>query len=143
MSVDVERYGEVIQEGCVFGIERCGLAVFLKRFGLLVVSTERGGKDVMRERVVGVAFDGFTEGCNGLGNLVVLEELEGYIEEAVELRGLRIDVLKTSLGDVDELGNVDGAVGGGGVVDDDGGRVVAVFIDVREHELRVRATRLG
>ena len=46
-------------------------------------------------------------------------------------------------GDVDELREVDGAVGGGGVVDEDGRAGVAVCVEVREIHLRVGRARLG
>jgi hypothetical protein len=49
----------------------------------------------------------------------------------------RVDVVQALRAEVDEFGNVDGAVGCGGVLDDDGRTGIALVVDVREIEVRV------
>jgi len=143
VSGDGEGDGEVVEEGGVGGVDGDGLAILFEGFGFLVVAAEGGGEDVVGEGVVGIAGEGLAEGCDGVGDLAGFHGFEGDVEEAVELGGLGIDVLESALRDVDEFGDVDGAVGGGGVVDDYRRGVVAVGVDMGEHELGVGAAGLG
>jgi len=80
---------------------------------------------------------------NGGRVLTFFSEIGGDVVLLVEINRGRIDVVDAAGIHVDELGNVDCAIGGGGVLNEDGRRVVAVFIDVREKHFGVRATALG
>ncbi|MGD0368112.1 MAG: hypothetical protein ABSA94_11710, partial [Acidobacteriaceae bacterium] len=84
----------------------------------------------MRKRIVGIAPEGAAHRFNGLRILAVLDECIGVVEEAVELRCLGIDLLQAALRNIQELGDVDGTIGRGGVLDHDGGRIMALSIDV-------------
>ena len=69
--------------------------------------------------------------------LALVELALSEVDEAVELRNRRVDAEESVGGHVDELGDVHGAVGGGGVFDQNGRAVLTRGVDVGEEHLGV------
>ena len=65
--------------------------------------------------------------------MALLGQLPGAIEKPVEIGRGHIDMLQPVWRNVDEFGNVDGAIGRRGVLNQDGGAVVALLVDVRQY----------
>ena len=65
----------------------------------------------------------------------------GPADDLVIIRGGRSDLLKPVLRYIHELRNVHGAVGGGGVLDQDGRAVVALRVDMRQDTICVYSER--
>ena len=88
-----------------------------------------------------------TDGMAPLGDsgikFPLLLEVGSDVGGAIEVRHGGIDLHHAVRRDVDEFGDVYGAVGGGGVVDQDGRAVGTVVVDVGEEHLGVRRATLG
>ena len=73
---------------------------------------------------------GDSPGGDGGFVLVLVLKLLGGVELAVEIDGWGLDVVEAFGAEVDEFRDVDGAVGGGGIFDDDGWAGVALIVDL-------------
>ena len=97
----------------------------------------------MRARIVGTHRQGFGPLPDGGGVLAFLREGRGDVELAVEVGRWNCDALDAVGRDVYKLRDVDGAVGGRGVVDQDGGGIPPLRVDVSEEHLGIGRAALG
>src|SRR5208283_6107861 len=104
---------------------------------------QQRGQAVIGAVVGGIHVQGLAPDGDGVVDLALGGERSGAVAEAVELRGGDFEADEPVERDVDELGDVDGAIGGGGVLDEDGRAVVAVLVNVGEVHARVRPAALG
>jgi len=95
------------------------------------------------ERIVGIALEGPAHRFNGLRILAVLHECIGVVEEAVELRCLGVDLLQAACGIFRNSGMLTARLAAVVFSTMNGGRIMALSIDVRQHQLRVRRAALG
>ena len=72
--------------------------------------------------------------------LALLGQVRGHVVLLVEVHRRRVDVLNAAGRHVDELGNIHGAIGGSGVLDQNGRGVVAFCVDVRQETSAYRAS---
>lgn len=98
---------------------------------------QQPAKVVVRPGVIRLQAERLTPDADRSVRVALLAEFVGEVVQAVELRRRRVDPLQPAFGDVHELGNVDSPVGLGRVLDQHGGTVVALLVDVREKHLRV------
>ncbi len=124
-------------------IERASFAEFGDGFALLIVLGESDGESEVGPGIVGIELQGLVPDLNRFGKLVLLHEIVSIVSETVELRGLRIDGFDCAGRHIDEFGDVDGAIGGGGIVHQDGRSGVAVRVNVRKHQARVGRVGFG
>ena len=68
------------------GFESAGLAVFLQSLSLLAGGGQSGRQSVMRNPEVGIALQSLAQYWNGFAPLIVLNRIEGLVEQAVALR---------------------------------------------------------
>ena len=64
----------------------------------------------MRPGVIRSQVQSFPPGGNGCVELLLLRQLDGNVEEPIELGGGCVDSLKAVRRDVDKLGNIHGAI---------------------------------
>ncbi len=96
----------------------------------------------MRAGVVGIERQCLTPRRDGIREAVLLHLVDGSVVEPVEVGGGSFDALQPALGNVEKFRDIGGAIARGGVVDQDGGAVVAVFVDVGEVELCIEGAAL-
>src|SRR6516162_7379808 len=116
----------VIPGGWRVSVQGAGLSIFLSGFTLLIVLHEDTGKSIVSDRIVWIALEHLTKAGDRLRSLVLFHLVVGGVKQAVELGGLGIDVLHSVWRDIHKFGNVDGAIGRGHVVHQNGWTVVTV-----------------
>ncbi|HUA14843.1 MAG TPA: hypothetical protein VMG31_06065 [Verrucomicrobiae bacterium] len=137
-----QRHRKVVEPGSMMWIESTGFAIFRNRLALLIVATQRDGEGKVAHRVVRLEMQGLAPLFNRLAHLVLLHELECIACQMVELRCFWIDLLHAIRRNVHELRNVDGAIRGRGVIDENRRTVVTIRVDMRQHEPRIRPVGL-
>ena len=87
--------------------------------------------------VVRIQFQGLSPDRQGLLVVSLIFKFHRLIDQLVNFDSGNLNIPDTVSCDVDEFRDVDGTVGGGCVVDEDGGAGVAVAVKVREVHLCV------
>src|ERR1017187_2582619 len=93
--------------------------------------------------VVRIHFQGLSPDCQGLRVFLFIFKLHRLIDQLIDFDSGNLNFPDAVTCDVDEFRDVDGTVGGGCVVDEDGGAGVAVGVQVREIHLCVGRACLG
>ena len=70
-------------------------------------------------------------------------QLHGVVHRLVEIHCGNLNILDPVSGNVYEFRDIHGAIGHRRVLDQDGGRVVAVRINMRQEHLRIRRAAFG
>ena len=116
------------------------------RNSLIRLSRSLQGKAeaVVRARVVGTERQRFVPLRDGGRILALVRQRNRHIELLVEVHRRRSDVLDAlRRRRIDKLRDIHGAIGHRRVLDQDGGRVVAVRINMRQEHLRIRRAAFG
>ena len=123
-------------------IESTGLAVLLNCFVLLIVSTQRHRQGEMRLGIVRVQLQGLAPLFNGVGHLIFLHQFECIVRQTVNPGRLRVDLFQAIRRNIHKLGNVDGTIGCGRVVNDNRRSVIAIGVNMGQHEPGIGSARL-
>ena len=108
----------------------------------LAAGGQRHAHVVPGARVGGILVGGDFPRGHGVRVFVRILQLLREVEFAIEVDGGRIDMVETFRAEVDELGNIDCAIGGSGVFNDDRRTGMALVVNVREIEMRVERRAL-
>src|SRR5208282_2037663 len=109
----------------------------------LALFVESEGKMIASLAVSGIEFNGLVPFRGGRGVIAFASQFASNIGEAVKLRCGRVHLGHAVGRNVDELGDVHAAIGGGGVLDENGGGILAVFVNVGEEKLGVERAAFG
>ena len=96
----------------------------------------------MRARIFRILLEGQLPGRNCLGILVRVRELLRCVEVLVEIDRGRLDVVQVADGEIDELGNIHGAIGRRGVFHHHRRTGVPLLVDVGQVEVGVKRRTL-
>ena len=138
-----QRDGQIIVRLRVMGLDQDSLLELGDGVRGFACAGQRLAVVVAGAGVLRAHCDGFGPLGQRGGELALLGQLRGHIVLLVKIHRRRGDVFDAAGVHVDELRNVHRAIGGGGVLNQDGGRVVALGVDMGEEHLRVGRAALG
>ena len=113
-------------------IQRKRPLVFVDRRADLAGCGQRYPQLVVYARVLRILLHRQLPGRNRLGVPMSFRQLHGRVIGLVEIQRGRFDLVQAIRAQVDELGDIDGAVGGRGILHEDRRRGVSPLIDVRQ-----------
>ena len=133
-----QSQAETVMDGVILRIQLQRFLVFRNGLGQPAGAGQRRPQIVVDPGIAGIGNEQFAPFRRGRFVLAVVAQFHGVVELLVHLDRRRGDVLDPIRRNIHEFRQVHGAIGRGGVIDQDGGAVVAVRVDVGEIHLRVR-----